>query len=278
MFWRKKLLLAFLLTALAFDLAAARIVCTTYPVWLLTRAIVQDTPGTGLTLLVNPAAGCAHDFTPSTGELRQAAQPGTILIANGAGLDDHIVQSLRKINSKLLLIPCADPAPGLDPHQFISPDTALFMAKNIMQKLSEFDPEHSAIYQKNYQILQLQLNELTARAKAVKAHTAVLQSPLFLNLAQASNCKAIVIKSGHSDILSANSLKKLLQRIRKSQPAILWSEKGSSDSAAAAIQKNIKLSGIQLDTMLSGPAEPPFDYPVKVMRANLDAIEKAARR
>ena len=106
----------------------------------------------------------------------------------------------------------------------------------------------------------------------------MLQSPLFLNLAQASNCKAIVIKSGHSDILSANSLKKLLQRIRKSQPAILWSEKGSSDSAAAAIQKNIKLSGIQLDTMLSGPAEPPFDYPVKVIRANLDAIEKAARR
>ena len=146
-----------------------------------------------------------------------------------------------------------------------------------MLNLSEFDQEHAVIYQKNFQLLQTQLNELTARARTIKPHTAVLQSPLFLNLAKNANCQTIVIKSSHSDILSANSLKKLLQRIRKSRPAILWSEKGSSDSAAAAIQKNIQLPAVQLDSMLTGPSEPPYDYPIKVMRANLDAIEKAAQ-
>ena len=275
---RIKLLLTVVLTAIIFDLAAARIVCTTYPVWLLTRAIVQGTPGTDLTLLVNPAAGCAHDFTPSSGDLRQAARPGTILIANGAGLDDHIVQSLLKINSNLHLLQCANPAAEFDAHQFVSPDTALFMAKNIMLKLSEFDPDHSTIYRKNFYALQKQLNELTVRSRTIKPHTAVLQSPLFLNLAKTANCPTIVIKSSHSDILSANSLKKLLQRIRKSRPAILWSEKGSTDSAAAAIQKNIQLPVVQLDSMLDGPAEPPYDYPIKIMRANLDAIEKAVQQ
>jgi hypothetical protein len=63
--------------------------------------------------------------------LRRAAHPGTILIANGAGLDDHIVQSLRKINSNLHLIQCANAAPELDAHQFISPAMALFMAKKM---------------------------------------------------------------------------------------------------------------------------------------------------
>lgn len=278
MLMRIKLLLTLALTSIIFDLAAARIVCTTYPVWLLTRAIVQSTPGTELTLLINPAAGCAHDFTPSSGDLRRAARPDTILIANGAGLDDHIVQSLRKINSNLHLIQCANAAPELDAHQFISPATALSMAKNILQKLSEFDQAHTAIYQKNFYLLQTQLNELTARAKTIKPHTAVLQSPLFLNLAKSANCQTIVIKSSHSDILSASSLKKLFQRIRKSQPAILWCEKGPADSAAAAVQKNVKLTVIQLDTMLYGPENPPYDYPVQVISSNLDAIERALRQ
>ena len=58
MFLPKKLLFAvLLLTALASNLAAARIVCTTYPVWLLTRAVVQASPDVELTLLANPAAG-----------------------------------------------------------------------------------------------------------------------------------------------------------------------------------------------------------------------------
>ena len=277
MFWRKKLLLAFLLTALAFDLAAARIVCTTYPVWLLTRVVVQTAPGVDLTLLINPAAGCAHDFTPSAGDLRQASQAGTILIANGAKLDDHIVQSLRKVNPAIRVIQCADTDPAKDAHQFISPDTALFMAKNIMQNLSELTPENRAIYAQNFQQLKSQLDHLTARLRAMKPRRVVLQSALFLNLAQAANCQAIEIKSGHSDILAAHALKKLLRHIRQTRPAMLWCEKGSADNTVSIIRKSISIPAVQLDTMLSGPANPPGDYFVKVMRANLDAIEKAGK-
>lgn len=279
MFGPKKLLFAvLLLTAWVSNLAAARIVCTTYPVWLLTRAVVQTVPAMELTLLVNPAAGCAHDFTPSVKDLRKASTPGTILIANGAGLDDHIVQSLCKINPALRVIKCANAAPAIDAHQFVSPDTALFMAKNIMQNLSQIDPENRAFYNKNFQDLQIKLNELTARARTMPQRTVLLQSPLFINLAKAVNCQTLVIKSGHSDILSANSLQKLLRKIRQTRPSMLWSEKGTADNVTATVQKNIKLTVIQLDTMLYGPENPPYDYPVKVISSNLDAIEKAVRQ
>lgn len=278
MFGLKKLLFALLLTVSALDLPAAQIFCTTYPVWLLTRAVVQTVPAMELTLLVNPAAGCAHDFTPSVKDLRKATTPGAILIANGAGLDDHIVQSLCKINPALRVIKCANADPAIDAHQFVSPDTALFMAKNIMQNLSQIDPENSAFYNKNFQDLQIKLNELTARARTMPQHTVILQSPLFQNLAQAVNCQTLVIKNGHSDILSANSLQNLLRKIRQTRPAMLWSEKGTADNVTATVQKNVKLTVIQLDTMLYGPENPPYDYPVKVLSSNLNAIEKAIRQ
>ena len=172
--------------------------------------------------------------------MRKAARPDTILIANGAGLDDHIVQSLSKINPSLRVIKCANADPALDAHQFISPDTALVMAKNIMQNLSQIDPGNRAFYNKNFQDLQIKLNAWTARARTLPQRTVILQSPLFLNLAQALNCQTLVIKNGHSDILSANSLKKLLRQIRQAHPTMLWSEKGSADNVTATVQKNIK--------------------------------------
>ncbi len=70
------------------------VAATTYPIWVLTREVVDGT-GIEVELLTPPDAGCPHDYVLTPNDLMKlsAARKPLLLFKNGAGLDDHICEA-----------------------------------------------------------------------------------------------------------------------------------------------------------------------------------------
>jgi len=276
---RTLLLTALWLFAAALPLRAVNIICSSYPVWLMTRAITNGAGNIAPELLMPSNSGCAHDYLPSVRDMRKACGPDTVLIINGLKLDDHIAQAIKKINRKVVVIASCPPASQFDAHAFISPDTAAYMVQEIARNLSLIDPERKKIYQSNSQQLcskLADLHKLYCRNQTKK--TVVLSGRLFINLAKAANVPVILIRENHNTVLTATQLGKLLQRIRQAAPDAIWQEKNSRDPAVAAIQKDLALPVIELDSMLAGPANPQPDHFLEIMRSNLQKIAGAKQK
>ena len=268
----KKNFLALFLLLFIIQLATAKnIVCTTYPVWLLTRSVTGGIKSANLSVLMPATQSCAHDYSPSAKDLQKIARNGTILIANGLGLDDHIVKAALRVNRSLTVITAGDAVHAKDMHSFIAPDTAAFMTKAIADKLGEIDQANRKIYQKNADNLCEKLNALRIRRRQLP-DMVVLQTPLWINLAKFAGVKYIVVKNAHSAILNSTSLKKLLQTVKQNNISTLWQEADSPDPAIKMLKKSAILRTVELDTLQTGPQNPAADYLVQVMQSNLEKI------
>ena len=268
--------IAFILCLLtALQLSASYVVCTAYPIWLLTKAVVGNAPDVEIVLLMDSQHACAHDYTPAPHDLAKIRKRGALLIANGLGLDDHIVQAAQKVNKEINICWAAGCRNTLDAHYFISPDNAKIMLEKIAFILSKDAPDNKDIYYANKVKYDLQLDELSKQFKALPPRqSVVLSGSTFLHLAKAANYNAILAKKEHDTVLSSSELRKLMLTIKAQKPYAIWAEKGSADPVIAMLKKQTRLPVIELDSMLHGMKNPPEDHFVKLMRSNLEALQK----
>ena len=270
--------IAFILFLLAaFQLPAAYVVCTSYPIWLLTRAVAGNAPDVKIALLINSQHGCAHDYTPAPQDLAKIMKNGTLLIGNGLGLDDHIINTAKKLNKHINISLAADQQDKLDAHYFVNPDNAKVMLEKIAFILSKASPENKELYHANKARYDLQLFELSRQFKNLPPrHSVVLQNSTFLHLAKAAGYNVILAKKEHDTVLSSKELRNLLQTIKRLKPYAIWVEKGSADPMITMLKKQTVLPVIELDNMLQGIDNPPEDHFIKLMRSNLETLQKAA--
>ena len=81
------------------------VAATTYPIWVLTREVVDGT-GIEVGLLTPPDAGCPHDYVLTPNDLMKvsAARKPLLLFKNGAGLDDHICKAALSAGNGIVVI------------------------------------------------------------------------------------------------------------------------------------------------------------------------------
>ena len=81
------------------------VAATTYPIWVLTREVVDGT-GIEVGLLTPPDAGCPHDYVLTPNDLMKvtAARKPLLLFKNGAGLDDHICKAALSAGKGIVVI------------------------------------------------------------------------------------------------------------------------------------------------------------------------------
>ncbi len=88
------------------------VAATTYPIWVLTREVVDGT-GIEVELLTPPDAGCPHDYVLTANDLMKvsAARKPLLLFKNGAGLDEHICKAALSAGKGIVVI---DTGAGID--------------------------------------------------------------------------------------------------------------------------------------------------------------------
>ena len=146
------------------------VLASTYPVWLLTRAVTDGVPDTEVQLLVAAATGCPHDYAPTPADLLRLEKADLVII-NGLGLEAPFHDALARRGADVLdcgaglgkaleayegTLPaaaCGQTHHGHDhtacesnPHIFAGPRLAARMVESIAGELARRDPAHAARY------------------------------------------------------------------------------------------------------------------------------------
>lgn len=139
------------------------VAATTYPVYLLTQAVIEGVEGVEVSLVIDQEVSCLHNYTLTMQDMVRVEQ-ADVLVLNGAGMEDFLEDVLTDrtiIDSSEgieLLCPEDDHDHGhdhdghhhdQDPHFWMDPLKAAEMAQNIAQGLAELDPGNGEHYLAN---------------------------------------------------------------------------------------------------------------------------------
>ena len=80
-----------------------RVLATTYPVYLLTRAVTQTSPDVQVDLLIPAQAGCPHDYALTPKDMQKLSKANVVII-NGLGLEAFLEKPLAAAGKKIAVI------------------------------------------------------------------------------------------------------------------------------------------------------------------------------
>ncbi|WP_433946325.1 metal ABC transporter substrate-binding protein [Paenibacillus sp. SN-8-1] len=171
------------------------VVTSFYPIYEFASAIGGENANV-INLL--PTGVEPHEWTPRSNDIITASK-AQLFFYNGAGLEGWVPSFLKglsqdskvktvEVSKGISLIEAGDEADGhdhsaeassnsepaahkSDPHTWVSPKSAMQIAKNIKDSYVQVDPAHSADYESRYEKLADQLNKLDAKFTSELAKT-----------------------------------------------------------------------------------------------------------
>lgn len=295
------LLLLLLLLPVRAGAASLSVAATTYPLWLLARAVTHQVPDVQVSLVIPAGTGCPHDYAPTPADMLKL-EKAQCIIANGLGMEAALRQTLEHRREAvldggaLLAVPLRDyadrlphataapdghhhPADAVNPHIFASPRLAAQLAAGIADALSRRDPAHARLYAANAAQLQQALLALHHRLEALSAagsgqRAVVLQHDSLAYLALDAGLRiAAVVQTADDEPPSASRLLSLLKTIRSQKPVLLLGEPQFSPRAMQTLSGETGVPLLMLDTLASGPEDVPADHFLRVMQHNVQQLE-----
>ena len=257
-----------------------RVLATTYPVYVLTRAVTRNSPDIRVDLLIPAQTGCPHDYALTPEDMRALAD-ARIVVLNGLGMETFLedalagTPSLIRIDSSRHVDVLKDDA---NPHAFASPLQAAAMVRVIGRELGMAAPEAARACPTTAEDCAARLEALAQRLAAVGAtatntKVVLLHDGLAYLVRDAGLHLAGVIQEDGEAPPNAARLLTLARRCREDKPALLIGETQYSDKPLRALAAETDIPVVLLDSLASGPADPPADYYETVMRQNCTALE-----
>lgn len=247
-----------------------RVLCTTYPVYLLTTAVTQGTEGVTVSLLVNSQTSCLHDYTLSVSDMK-AIEGADVVVKNGGGLEDFMGDALSHASAQII-----DCSQGLalqegDPHLWMDPRLAGQMAGRIAQELARLDPDHASLYASNGEKAAaslLHFYEETAQSlRDVKHRELITFHDGFRYFADAYGLDLLkAIEEEEGATASASEIREIVSLVENYGIPAIFTEKNGSTSSAQAISAETGCGVGELSMVMSGEGTGLDPY--------LDAMEK----
>lgn len=229
--------------------AAKKVLCTTFPLFQITRNVTEGVDGIEVELMIPARLGCPHNYSLTPGDMRKIAS-ADIMVINGLGMEEFLGAPLYRANPEIVTVNSAegiegllefghsesgehpgedkptedhdsDSAPGetahshsdINPHLFASPGMAAELTVNITEGLAGIYPDGAGIFRKNGRRYADELHKLAEG---------------FTTLAGRLVNNRIVTQHGAFDYLARDAGLKIV--------AVINAEGGSSLSAAGIIR------------------------------------------
>lgn len=286
--------------------ARISVLATTYPVWLLTRAVACDVPAVDVQLLIAAATGCPHDYAPTPADLLRL-EKAQLVIINGLGMESALQAALAQRAGDVLdcgahlhdqlaayaasmLAACEghhhhhDHAAecGPNPHIFAGPRLAVAMTGIIADELARRDPAHAERYRANAarfaEDMTAQLRRLERLAAPDNPPRVILQHDGLAYFAADAGLKVLDIVQEDDERPTASRLMELLARIRAEKPELLLAEAQFADKTMSTLAGEGGTPLLQLDSLASGREDVPADHYVRTMRENINRLEESLAR
>lgn len=290
------------------------VVATTYPIWVLTREVVDGT-GIEVELLTPPDAGCPHDYALTTNDLLKISGISTpiLLFKNGAGLDDHICKAAMSAHKGIIEV---DTGAGIEVigdddddeheaeehdheaedhdheaeghhhhdgengHFFASPYEARKIVATIASELAKSDILHANKFRENAAKLDKRLQILGDEFKAQLApyadkHVAAQHNVFDYLLRDCGFETPLAIFADPETPPSPAEITAMTKEFKEHGVKVIFTEPQYPDELAKLIGKETGATVVKIDPVASGPADPPAGYYIDVMGRNLEIMKKA---
>ena len=287
--------------------AKLKALCSTYPIYQITRNVVEGSQTLQLELLVPAGTGCPHDYSLTPQDMTRISS-ASILVANGLKMEGFLGEPIKKANPKIAVIDSSsgikdtleytgeeidqsgndakkaddDEHVGVNPHLFASPKMAAKLALNIAAGLSKLDPASSQLYERNAKAYAERLNKLSddfiALGKSLKSNKVVTEHGVFDYLARDMGLEIVgVIREyeEESQAPSAASIIRLAKLIKERKAGAIFTEPQYPDEIGNTIAREAKIPVAKLDPVASGPANAPLDYYERAMLKNMETLRSA---
>lgn len=283
---------------------ALNVLASTYPIWLLTRAVADGVPGVEVRLLVAAGTGCPHDYAPTPADLLRIEQADLIVI-NGLGMEDAFRDTLARRSAHVLdcgaglgealagyagKLPAAascgqehhdhdHAACEANPHVFAGPRLAARMAGSIAEELARRDAAHAGQYRENAARFAAGMRDLLQRLRQLAPQAArprvLLQHDALAYLAADAGFEVLgIVQAASSDAPTASHLMQLLADARQERPDLLLGERQFTDRTMQMLAQEADIPLLRLDSLASGPEDVPADQYLRVMQNNVSLLEE----
>ncbi len=82
------------------------VLCTTFPIYQITRNVTQGHQGVQVSLMLPAGLGCPHDYVLTPQDMQKISS-AHILVVNGLGMEEFIGAPVKKANPKVVVIESA---------------------------------------------------------------------------------------------------------------------------------------------------------------------------
>lgn len=227
-----------------------------------------------------------HDWEPSTKDVAEMTKANVILYL-GLGMDSWI----GKIKTSALNTNFYEVSKGVDiiksgsatnPHIWLSPKSALIMAKNINEALQKTDSKNKEYYNKNYENLKNTLesldNEYANSLSKAKLKTFIVYHSAFDYIARDYGLRQESL-AGMSDEAepSPARMAEIINMIKKENIKYIFTEPLTSPKPIETIAKETGIKVLPLNTiegLTKEDIERKADY-ISLMKENLENLKKA---
>lgn len=289
--------------------AEVNILCTTTPVTLLTKAVIDGINGYKVTTMLPAAVGCPHDYALTPQDMRKLAKADVIII-NGLGMEDFLEGAIPRVNRKALVIDSSKGAKGLLPfrdseeecsehghehrhehkhehawneHLFAAPGTAAELVRRIAEELSVKFPEDSVKFSENakkYQDALLNLDkEYRAFGKSIPAEkrNIAVQHGIFDYLASALGLHVTEYLQPHTGSEpSAAQIREMTAHLKRHGASAILAEKNYPSKVTDLVSRETKIPVLTLSVQSESGATP--EAFLKLHRDNLEAMKAFYRK
>ena len=271
-----------------------RILCTTFPIYQLTRNVTKGRAAAQVSLMLPAQFGCPHDYTLTPKDMQRLAQTD-VLVINGLGMESFMGAKTTVVNPRAKVIDSSqgitdtlryqpgededDPQnQGVNPHLFTSPRLAGLLAANIAAGLTAVDPAGKEIYQKNASDYQARMMNLERQAvlvgQALANRRIITEHGVFDYPARHMGLKVVgVIEAHPGQEPSASEMLALIKTAKTAKAGAIFSEPQYPAQVAKTIAREAGIPYAVLDPAVSGPDGAGLDYYEVVMRRNLQILK-----
>lgn len=264
---------------------AYHILATTYPMYLFTTAVVGDTEGVEVSILVNDQqSACLHDYTLTVKDM-EAIEQADVIVMNGVGLEDFMADALARSSAAVIdcsenvtLLPTLeheghdghDHEEEYDPHYWMGcPETAILTIGSGLAELTGSDHYRT----RAFDVSNVLLDHGDSWCATLHGPVPIERPPLitfhdgFQYFADAFGLDLLkAIEEEEGATASAAEIKEITALIEEYQIPAIFVEKNGSRKTADVIARETGCQVYELDMLMSGGGEGIQPY--------LDAIDK----
>jgi ABC-type Zn uptake system ZnuABC Zn-binding protein ZnuA len=271
-----------------------RILCSSYPIYLFTRAVAGSQPDVLVESMLACNAGCEHDYSLTPQDLARIEQ-ADVFVITGLGMErnqgylDRIPKGSEKgpkvLDSSagigdLIHLPGEEWHAGpmlSNPHLFSDPRMAARVVRNIARQLGDIAPAHRDAFNRNGDAYAASLDEVAdefaACASRWKSNKIVTMHAEYDYFARTAGLQIVgVIEDIPNSLPSSDEVAKLVDRVRSMRAAV-FTEPQYPKEIGEKIAKDANVPVATLDSVATGPENPPADYYQQVMRKNLKVLK-----